>query len=236
MTTASAIIIMVICECMIILVLALSPTPFRMRGIGVVLNMLAIAIFGQGMMDVGFGVSNITNVCFAAAVAAQCVILERHGPQGARTSIPMVQLSVAAFFLLSWAIGLFPAVPGNDANEHIRALVTHAPTVMVASFASFFLSQEILIRVWRRLVDAGLSPAKRCMLAAFACQAIDTPVFFITAFSHVLPPMVLSDAMAVGFLVKCAVGVVMAPVVVVAIDLPERVAGLRLQLDDWSAK
>ena len=49
MTTASAIIIMVACECLIILVLALSPTPFRMRGIGVVLNMLAIAIFGQGI-------------------------------------------------------------------------------------------------------------------------------------------------------------------------------------------
>ena len=189
---------------------------FALRGRVIAMNMILIALFAPLLMEIGGHVSNIGNVFYAAAVAGQCVILERYGVAAAHRSVTMIYGTVVALFLLVWTVLRFPVVDGDEYMAAAHLLLARSPDVLVASFAAFALGQGVLIRVWET-VRPRAPFAVAALLASCACQAVDTPVFFIAAFWRTHAVSWIADAMAVGFLLKCGLAVALMPAVLVAV-------------------
>ena len=185
------------------------------------INMVMISMFAPMLVGIGQFETNIGNVFYSSVVCAQCVLLELRGPTGARRSIPQVNMVMVILFAMCWVMGRVPTVPGNEAFvEAARTVAHHSMKVVSASFAAFFLSQQVMIRAWVRLRRRH-GPVISAVIASFACQAVDTPVFFTVAFWGELSPSQIAEFASVGFLFKCTLAVAFIPAFLGAVYVPE---------------
>lgn len=219
MTTIAAVSIMLAVEVAAMLWAAWQPNPYRLRGICVVLNMLAISLFGPALMTVAGWTTNVGNVWYATAICAQCIILERHGRDEARATIPMVYGAITMMLGVCVALHQFPVLPATEMGRAIHILTGHQPRLVMGSYVAFFLAQMALIAAWgwlRPRCSAGWT----VLLATLACQLVDTPVFFVSAFAGEIPWPVLVEIMGVGLAAKIGLAVVLLPVFAVAVREP----------------
>lgn len=193
----------------------------------VALNMMLIALFGPALLSLGGVVSNIGNINYAAAVAAQCVVLETHGPHQARQTVAMVSRMMVALYLLTLCMSLFPVVDGNgDYMAAMRLIVERRADVLAASLAAFVVSQAVLIRAWL-MVRARHSFVLAALLAALACQSVDTPLFFVVAFARTTGADEIIAMASAGLLIKAGCAVAFLPACLLAVHLrrsPRRVS------------
>ena len=175
------------------------------------INMVMISMFAPLLVGAGQFQTNIGNVFYSSVVCAQCVLLELRGPTGAQKSIPQVNMVMVILFAMCWVMGRVPTVSGNEAFvEAARTVAHHSLRVVSASFAAFFLSQQVMIRAWVRL-RRHHGPVTAAIISSFTCQAVDTPVFFTVAFWGELSPSQLIEFASVGFLFKCVLAVAFVP-------------------------
>ena len=191
------------------------------------INMVMISMFAPLLVGVGQYTTNIGNVFYSSVVCGQCILLEVRGPAGARRSIPQVNIVMVILFAMCWVMGRVPTVPGNEAFvEAARTVAYHSMKVVSASFAAFFLSQQIIIRTWIRLRRSH-GPVVAAVIASCVCQAVDTPVFFTITFWGELSPSQIAEFASVGFLFKCVLAVALVPAFVAAVYGPELMTHLR---------
>ena len=217
--TALASGMMIAIETALIVWAARGDTPYRLRGLTVI-NMLLIALFARALLDTGAGISNITNICFASIVCCQCIVLAKHGIHAQRATILMVNYSMTCMFALTYAVSQFPVVPGNEAFMRAMSEVCRwTYEIAAASFVAFFASQEALWRCWHGY-KSRFGAVLSMLLASWACQAVDTPVFFTIAFLWREPTAWIIEAAATGFMVKCGLAVAFVPAFVLATSQP----------------
>lgn len=183
----------------------------RLRGLCIAVNMSLIAWLAPLPLAIGGYVTNWGNIWYAFVVLAQCVILEQMGVAAARKTLWDVALLLAGWLVAAHMFASTPDVPGHEAwTAAVRLIAGHEPHASMASFAAWWLGQGVLILVWWE-VRPQLGAVGAMVVASLACQAIDTPVFFIGAFWHVWPGAALIEAMAVGFVVKAGLAVLSVP-------------------------
>ena len=235
MMTLSATALMIAIESGIIVYAAAAAGPHRLIGTCCCFHMLMIALFAPVLIEFDGAVSNITNIAYATLVCGQVLVLERSGPSDAKRAIGIVNGLLTALFVFGFGFQMFPAVPGNEIeHEAARLIVSRNPELIIASYVAFFTSQMVLVLVWQR-VRPYLGPVSAMVVAAWACQAVDTPAFFYIAFVRMLDTADLVNAMATGFVFKCAVGVALIPAFVVGMQWHDISAGFRGGLVDASA-
>ena len=221
MSTALGVAVMIAIECVALVVFTRYPGPYRLRSVVCSGNIVLVTLFGGMLIDFGFGVSNIGNIWYAAAVCSQCILLARHGRQAALDTLPMVYGVLLFLFSICWTLRLFPVVPGNEVFvAAVHAIADHEARLVAASFAAFAFTQFVLITVWDQTQRHGLHAIPAMLIATVAAQAVDTPIFFVIAFWQQMPVETMIDAMLTGFLVKCALGAAFTPAFVAAITSP----------------
>lgn len=215
MTTALAVVQMVAIETILIVWLAMKDP----RSIFIVINanMVFISMFAPALLDFGWGVASVGCIFYAAVACTQCIILETQGIEASRFSISRVNCWLTMVFLVSFSINNLPgAQSGGEHMEAIRLLTHQSSSIIVASFGAFYLSQTVLVRVWLR-VRFHYGPIMSALIATWACQAVDTPIFFAVAFWDVIPAYRLLDMIAIGFVFKCGVSIMLIPAFYVAV-------------------
>ena len=205
--------LMIACEAGIILYAASKAVPFYLRILGVVVNMLVIALYGPFLVSISGWTTNVGCIWFVAATVSLCIIMEQYGRHAARVVIPLVYAAQTGVIMIGFLLHSFPAVPDNPAMTAILVVSDHSLRVVAGSFSAFFLSVGmVLIPAWTAL-RPRLGVVKASALACIACQIVDTPAFFIPAFWGVVPDAKLLEIMAVGLAFKVMLAVVFMPVV-----------------------
>ena len=221
MSTTAAIILMLALEMAALTYCSFSREPYRMGGICVCGNMLLITLYGGWLVDLGGWQTNIGNIWYASAVTAMLVTLERHGPAAVLRLVPMVYTILIFMVSAGFVLRQFPMIEGNDAAVSIAAVAGLSARIVAAAFAAFFLSVVVvLVPAWTWL-RARSGPVTAFLLAAFACQIVDSPTFFIPAFWGVLEPAALLEVMAVGLVFKVSLHVALLPAFLLAVALPQ---------------
>lgn len=192
---------------------------YRLR-LTMILNLALIGMFAGYMIEIGGSRTNIGTLWYAAVVMAQCIVLERYGALFAREAIPIIYAALATVTLIVWAMLQFPALDGDPAAASIRAVLTPNVAVITGAFIAFWLSQMVLILSWSA-VRPNLPPVPTMILCSWLAQCVDTPVFFIVAFTERLGDAGMVEAAALGLLVKCGAAVALIPAFVVAVLMPQ---------------
>lgn len=221
MTTYQALTLLIAIESGLIVFAATQDSAPRMAGLGVAVNMVFIALFGPQLMVIGNHVTNVTNICYAAAICTQCIILQRYGERHAIRAAAGACMALSATFVLSFAMRQFPPT-GIDGrfSDAVQVVLYHSPAVVIAGYIALLFAMATLIWTWR--LCEGMPAIPRMIVASWTAQVVDTPIFFSVAFGHVWTVDQIIDAVIAGFVVKCAAALVFAPVFMVAVAAPWR--------------
>jgi queuosine precursor transporter len=180
----------------------------------VIVNLVLVAVFAREMIDVFGYTTNLPNIYYSGVVLSMMILCERFGEVSSRSSILMGFLALATFAMLSQA-GLAIGISGGPFEE----ILEYSPRNAAASFIAYLVSMFFLIGFWSTIPMDLLGKG---LVSIVLVQFIDSILFFTLAFSGVLPPMQVLQAMTIGFLLKVALGVISLPFLYICTKIPTR--------------
>ena len=174
----------------------------------ITVNMILILLFGGKLITIGGYTSNAGNIFYAAVCTAQLMLAQRVGERAALTLLPRLIFALTLLFGLLVAMSALPILPGNEpTSEIINALSASSARLLVASYLAYFVAQIVLLKVYINLpITLRFG---RYLLAAVACQFLDSVIFFAVAFQA--EAMRLVEIALVGCTLKVALMVLYFP-------------------------
>lgn len=142
------------------------------------------------------------------------VLAEVYGFRGARRAIIIgfaVSVLAACTFLL---VGTAPPAPDWPHQEAFDAILGFVPRIVVASLLGYFAGQLlnalVLVRLKERTPDGSLW--SRLLGSTLVGEAADTSIFCVVAFGGIVTGGTLINYIAVGYVYKVLVEVLLMPV------------------------
>lgn len=164
----------------------------------IVLFMILISITGGKLIDICGYTTNIGNVFYSTVLLLVALKLQTNTPpDGDRFAI--VRKTFISLILINAFLYIVTNVVGIDSefNTALNVVSNKSAGIMVGSFFAFALSCSAMIL---------LLPRYKYIISMFISEAIDSFVFFAIAFRGQW------DALAFGFLLKIAIGLMYYPV------------------------
>ena len=171
-------------------------------------NTAMIILFAGKLMMIGGLITNIGTVLYATVVAGQMFILEKYGFNQARQVMNSIIYSITNIFMVGIGIYYMPIIAGNDVAYSINAVLDHSWRIIAASYLAFYIAQSLMLYLWYKYHSKGFW--FRMILSLVALQAVDSLLFFPTAFGFVsnLTTIIIS-----GFVVKIIIGLLFLPII-----------------------
>lgn len=147
----------------------------------ITINMVLIMLFGGKLVTIFGYTSNAGNVFYAAVCVAQLMLAQRVGEQAAASNIGGILFRLSLLFVLLATLAQLPVLPGNEETSGVvHFLFSSSARFLVASYLAYFVAQIVLLKVYINL--SIRSRFGRYLLAAVACQVVDSIIFFTVAF------------------------------------------------------
>lgn len=177
----------------------------------VLINMVAIALFGGKLVSIFGSITNVGNLCYAAVVFGQILILRSYGQKEAYKTIPIVLISLAGFTAIALVINSFTTIPGNElASNTIDQIVGFIDRIIMVSFIAYSIGQVLLIKLWQ-WASEEMSEFWAYLTTISVVQLVDSIIFFPLVFSAVPFGQVVT-ILGVGLAFKIAAGLSFYPI------------------------
>lgn len=142
------------------------------------------------------------------------VLTEVYGWKGARRAIILGFALGALAALTFWLVQIAPPGPGYENQAAFEAVLGFVPRIVLASLAGFmvgqFLNAYVLVKIKQRTGEKGMWA--RLFGSTAAGELADTIVFCTVAFGGVISGSQLLNYIAVGYVYKCAVELLVMPI------------------------
>lgn len=164
-----------------------------------------------------FGWNVTCSDVFAVGITLNLNLLQEYfGKESARVTIWICFLSMLFFGLMSQIHLIYTPSLSDTANLHYLALLQSTPRLLIASLASFFLVQQVDVRVFALLKNKfpRWSWNKRNSLALINSQLLDTCLFSVLGLYGLVSSIL--DIIILSFLIKM--------IIIVSIDFFSRFA------------
>jgi len=184
----------------------------------IAVNLILISVLGAKVVTAFGLVTNAGNVFYAGVFLAVQLLVERYGRKEGWHAV-FTGFGAIVFFLTMSAITQFQvsanlSAPTIDADAAITTLFGFVPRIALASVTAFLAAQTVNVMLYDDM-HARMGSRHlwlRSFMATVAGQLVDSVIFFYLAFSGVLPPDLLLEAVVVGFIVKTLIGAMCIPV------------------------
>jgi len=142
------------------------------------------------------------------------VLAEVYGFARARRAIVVGFAISLAASLIFWLVDIAPPAPGWDNQEAWHSVLGFVPRIVAASLAAYLVGQMlnawVLVRIKHRFGEKRLWV--RLIGSTVVGELADTSVFCTVAWIGMVPAATLLNYMAVGYVYKVGVEVVLLPV------------------------
>jgi queuosine precursor transporter len=129
------------------------------------------------------------------------LLQQAHGKEAAQRTIWISFFGMLVFTLLSQIHLFFIPNSFDTSQEHYASLLGYAPRLLGASILTFFVVQQIDVRLYARL--SSPSWKNRMVVTLLISQALDTILFSFLGLYGVVQE--IGSVIVVSYLVKCAV-------------------------------
>jgi len=154
-----------------------------------------------------FGFSVTCSDVFAiGALLVLNLLREYFGKIAAQAAIQISLLTLLFFALVSQIHLLYAPTPCDTAHAAFSTVLSSSPRIILASIATFYLTQQFDLRFFSRL--KGSLPF-RLTLSLLASQLLDTLLFSFLGLYGLVES--LFDIILVSFLIKCIIIAVSSP-------------------------
>ncbi len=177
------------------------------------------------MLVEGFGMEQtLGNVMFASTYLVTDILSENEGKKCASKAVWIGVFSSLAMLVFTQLWLLYQKSPGDWAGEHITAIFSTTPRMLLASFAGYITSQRFDVWLYHKLwsITEKKSGDKvkflwlRNNLATLISQIINTVVFTLIAFWGVYETGVLISVMLSSYVIYIFTSLLDTPAVYVA--------------------
>lgn len=200
--------------CFVFLFFHLGVRVGRRLFVGIIINLILIAVFGGKLVSIFGFTSNVGNLFYAAVFLGVQLTLEYYGRKDAIRSVWVSFFAVNFFVLMGQVVlGFQVESASNELAGALKVVFGVVPRVMIASLFGLILSQYVNIYIYdfvrRRAGEARLW--LRSLTAVIGGQFVDSLLFSSIAFWGLMPISAVVGVMAVGFAIKVAIGVMALP-------------------------
>jgi uncharacterized integral membrane protein (TIGR00697 family) len=173
--------------------------------------MISISVVGGQMMTVFGFHTNIGNAQYAGVILAHAVIAERYGIRHAQESVFVTFVTlILLFFPLTQLSRFYPIMPDNASYAgHLHFVLNISARVIVASFVAYYAVNWTFVWLYDRWRNRSVWI--KYVANAVLAQALDSVLFFSIAFIGILDNRILIEVAVTGFVVKSAMAVMSAP-------------------------
>lgn len=182
--------------------------------ISIVMNAIAVAVFGGKLIPLFGFATNTGNVFYACIFAAAMILSQYYGKRAAYKSIWAVFFAMAFFTILGQlTIKLSGLTETEGVHRALHIIFSIEPRIALASMAGYLVSQNLNIWLFDYLRHRrwGYNLSARVIASATTGQFIDSIIFFLIAFLGVIAPDVLIQTILVGFFAKVVVAIFSIP-------------------------
>ncbi len=140
----------------------------------------------------GFGMEQtLGNVMFASTYLITDILSENHGKKSASRAVWLGVFTSAAMLIFTQYWLLYTASPTDLTMEHIRAIFSATPRLLLASFLGYVVSQRLDVWLYHKLwelTERKTGDKKRLLwlrnnAATLISQIVNTVIFTLVAFA-----------------------------------------------------
>lgn len=182
----------------------------------IIIFLLLIPTVGGKIVEfMGFE-TNTGNIFYASVFLATYFLIERFGKKEGIRSIWIGISGVVSFLIL---IKITLALTGSNTtrplNEALDTAFGPSTRVAIASLIAYVLSQNLNVYLYTTLKEKmkGARLWLRANIANALAQILDSAVFFIIAFWHVVPLANVFEIIVVGLVIKILYMMLAAPLI-----------------------
>ncbi len=170
------------------------------------------------------------NVMFAASYLITDILSENEGKHTAARAVWLGVFASAAMLVFTQLWLLFEPAPADWAGEHIRALFSRTPRLLLASFAGYAVSQRLDVWLYHLLWDATERKSGsrtrflwlRNNAATLISQVVNTVLFTCIAFAGWYDGGTLVTIMLSSYVIYVFTSLLDTPVVYLARRMKQR--------------
>ncbi len=179
----------------------------------IVVNLIAISVFGAEVVSIFGQVTNVGNIFYAGVFFAGQLLVEHYGKEEGKKTI-WLGFSCVLFLIVveQIIVRYIPVAQSALISQAIKSLFVFVPRIALASLLAYLCSQSINIYLYSYLNKFWQKKMwLKSITANFIGQFIDSIIFFSIAFVGVLSPAILRETTVVGFATKFIVGLIAVP-------------------------
>jgi len=183
------------------------------------------------MLIEGFGMEQtLGNVLFAATYLCTDILSENEGKKSAAKAVWVGVFTSAAMLMITQSWMLYTLAPSDWAGEHIRAVFSTTPRLLLASFVGYALSQRFdvwLYHAWWNLTSQKSGDSRRFLWlrnngSTLISQILNTVLFNVIAFFGIYETDTLLMVVLSSYVIYVFTSLIDTPIVYVARRLKEK--------------
>lgn len=195
--------------------------------LNIAFQLISDATAGKLISVFGYGVS-VTVLYFPFVYIISDVVTEVYGYARARQILwytLFASILAGSMYQLAVAVPPSPFFEGQEAYATVFGIV---PRVLLGGWIAVFLgdisNNYILAKI--KVKMGGKALWVRTISSTLVGQFFNTSAFYIIALSGILPANVLIQSIISGWLIKCAVEVLMTPLTYVVVNRVKKIEGI----------